>query len=80
MEVAEAGQAAYFAAEGEIPFRLTPNEEYQYADLSNAAGEFGTLDFSEDAPLFYLGHETTLAQLGITSAAEGRGPEIHHRL
>lgn len=63
--VAELGQATLLAAEGEIPWRLTPNETYHYADLSGESGRFVTLDYSGDAPLLFAGAEVTLASLGI---------------
>ena len=66
--VAELGQAAYAAAEGEIPFLLKPGTEYGYADLAGPGGEFATLDFSEARPRFYCGWEVPLAELHVVSA------------
>jgi len=68
LQVAETGRAAYAAAEGEIPFLLKPGEEYDYADLSGPAGEFGTLDFSGAAPRLYLGQEVQSLELNIVAA------------
>ncbi|MBV9211324.1 MAG: DUF4178 domain-containing protein, partial [Acidobacteria bacterium] len=69
--VAETGRARALGAKGEIPYLLMPGETYFYADLSGAGGTFATLDYSEEPPLFYLGQEVTLAQLGITANAVG---------
>ncbi|HWS90800.1 MAG TPA: DUF4178 domain-containing protein [Pyrinomonadaceae bacterium] len=66
--VAEKGTARMLAAEGEIPYRLTPGETHLYADLSGAGGVFGTLDFGEQPPLVFMGRETTLAELGLAHA------------
>ena len=63
--VGELGEATLLAAEGEIPWRLTPNETYEYADLSGADSRFVTLDYSGDAPMLFAGEEVTLASLGI---------------
>src|SRR5919112_6908172 len=66
--VAEKGTARMLGAEGEIPYLLTPGETYPYADLSGAAGVFGTLDYGEQPPLVYVGREVTLEALGLAQA------------
>jgi hypothetical protein len=63
--VGETGQARALSAEGEIPYRLVPNANYRYADLSGPDGEFGTVDYSEEPPLAFLGREVTLDDLGV---------------
>jgi hypothetical protein len=75
--VAETGRARALGAKGEIPYKLTPGETNFYADLSGASGLFATLDYGEYPPLFFLGQEVTLAQLGIT--ATGKEPEREAR-
>ena len=66
--VAEKGTAELLAAEGEIPYLVTPGERYAYADLSGAGGVFGTLDYSEQTPLVFVGREATLEELGLANA------------
>ncbi|HEX8116968.1 MAG TPA: DUF4178 domain-containing protein [Pyrinomonadaceae bacterium] len=66
--VAEKGTARMLAARGEIPYLLTPGETYPYADLSGAAGVFGTLDYGERPPLVFVGREATLDELGLGHA------------
>ncbi|HEX8721731.1 MAG TPA: DUF4178 domain-containing protein [Pyrinomonadaceae bacterium] len=66
--VAEKGTARMLAAEGEIPYRLTPGETYPYADLSGAGGVFGTLDYGEQPPLVFVGREVGLEDLGLAAA------------
>ena len=66
--VAEKGTARAAAAEGEIPYRLTPGETYAYADLSGQSGNFGTLDYGETPPLVFVGREVTLEELGLADA------------
>jgi hypothetical protein len=75
--IAEKGEARMLAAEGEIPYRLVPNEVYRYADLSGADGIFGTLDYGDQPPNIFVGREVTLADLSI--AATGRTREREPR-
>jgi ssDNA-binding Zn-finger/Zn-ribbon topoisomerase 1 len=72
--VAEKGVARYLAAEGEIPFLLTPGETYPYADLSGQGGTFATIDYGEETPLVFVGRDVTLSDIGIvlTGAARER--------
>ena len=74
--VAETGRATALGAKGEIPYLLTPGETYYYADLSGADRAFGTLDYNQSPALIFLGHELTLAELGITTT---RTPEKEER-
>jgi uncharacterized Zn finger protein (UPF0148 family) len=73
--VAEKGTAQLTAAEGEIPYRLTPGETYAYADLSGAGGTFGTLDYGEQPPNVYVGREVSLEELGLAHARRTTGRE-----
>jgi ribosomal protein S27AE len=63
--VGELSEATFHSAEGEIPWAVEPGATYRYADLSSRNGAFATLDFSEDPPLFFLGREIPLADLGL---------------
>jgi len=74
--VAETGRATALGAKGEIPYLLTPGETYHYADLSGVDRSFGTLDYNQSPPLVFLGHEVTLAEIGITTT---RAPEKEER-
>ena len=47
LTVAEKSVATQLGAQGEIPYKLTPGAEYEYADLSGPHGIFATLDYSE---------------------------------
>lgn len=70
--VAEKGQARTISAAGEIPWRVTPNETYAYADLSGPGQAFATIDYSQTPPLVFIGKEVTLAEIGLANA---RAPE-----
>ncbi|HXG85620.1 MAG TPA: DUF4178 domain-containing protein [Pyrinomonadaceae bacterium] len=66
--VAEKGAATYIAADGEIPYRLVPNERSDYADLSGANRAFATIDYGTNPPLVYVGEEVSLGDLGLADA------------
>src|SRR5204863_5399392 len=67
--VAEKGRACALSAKGEIPYRLVPNQVYEYADLSGPGGEFATIDYGDTPASVYLGREVTLDELGIPVTA-----------
>jgi hypothetical protein len=69
LTIAETGVATQLGAKGEIPYRLIPGEEYEYADLSGPNGIFATLDYSDSPPMAFVGHEVTLADIGLASVA-----------
>lgn len=75
LTVSERGEARYLAAEGEIPFLLTPGETYPYADLSGPGGTFATIDYGEQSPLVFVGREVTLTELGIVPTGRTRERE-----
>jgi Zn finger protein HypA/HybF involved in hydrogenase expression len=66
--VTEKGTATAVAAEGEIPYKLTPNEQSLYADLSGAGNAFATIDYSMNPPLAFVGEQVSLADLGLADA------------
>jgi hypothetical protein len=66
--VAEKTVAQTGSARGELPWRLTPNEAFAYADLSGPGGTFATLDYSFEPPAFFAGREITLAEIGLGAA------------
>ncbi|MEK6284780.1 MAG: DUF4178 domain-containing protein [Acidobacteriota bacterium] len=69
LTVAEKSVATQLGAKGEIPYRLVPGEEYEFADLSGPNGIFATLDYSEAPPLVFVGRVATLAELGLAGTA-----------
>ncbi|MBK9154426.1 MAG: DUF4178 domain-containing protein [Chloracidobacterium sp.] len=66
--VSEKGIATAVAADGEIPYRLVPNEQSRYADLVGKNNAFGTIDYGIDPPWVFLGNEVTLADIGLADA------------
>ena len=70
LTVAETGRATYLSAKGEIPYRLKAGQQYYYADLQGPNKVFGALDYSEAAPVYFLGQEVTLEEIGIKVSAK----------
>jgi hypothetical protein len=66
--VVEKGVATAVAADGEIPYQLTPNEQSKYADLSGRDNAFGTIDYGIDPPWVFLGQQVSLADIGLADA------------
>jgi Zn finger protein HypA/HybF involved in hydrogenase expression len=66
--VVEKGVATSVAADGEIPYKLTPNERSEYADLSGRDNAFGTIDYSIDPPWVFVGQQVSLADIGLADA------------
>lgn len=66
--VVEKGTATALAADGEIPYKLEPNEKSNYADLTGKNKVFGTIDYSTNPPFFFLGEEVSLAEIGLADA------------
>ncbi len=66
--VTEKGTATAIAADGEIPYKLMPNERSDYADLSGKGGAFGTIDYSTNPPFVFVGQQVSLADIGLADA------------
>ncbi|MDQ6788406.1 MAG: DUF4178 domain-containing protein [Acidobacteriota bacterium] len=66
--VAEKGTATYQAAEGEIPYKLVPDERNNYADLSGAGNAFATIDYGASPPMVFLGEQLSLGDMGLADA------------
>jgi len=66
--VQERGRATYAAAEGEIPYKLTPGEVFEYADLAGKNNAFATIDYSIDPPWVFVGSQVILDEIGLGDA------------
>jgi hypothetical protein len=66
--VTEKGVATSVAADGEIPYKLEPNERSNYADLSGQGNAFGTIDYSMSPPWVFVGNQVTLEEIGLGDA------------
>lgn len=66
--VAEKGTATSVAAEGEIPYKLTPGEQSDYADLAGKGNVFGTIDYGVEPAWVFLGNQVSLEEIGLGDA------------
>jgi hypothetical protein len=73
----EKGVAAAISAEGEIPWRVIPNESYEYVDVTALDARFATIDYSEAQPLLFAGRRVSLEELAIAEDALGRTTKVH---
>lgn len=66
--VQEKGKGTSVAAAGEIPYRLLPGEQFEYADLAGKNKAFATIDYSMDPPWVFVGSMVTLDEIGLGDA------------
>ena len=65
LEVATLTQARYKGVDGELPFEYWGRGEVLFADLLGHDGEFATIDYSEDPPLFFVGRVTDFDAMAL---------------
>lgn len=63
-------RAAYAGTEGELPFEKWEAGEMLFADLRGERGRFGTIDFSEDTPLLFVGRSVSFDELALSELRE----------
>jgi uncharacterized Zn finger protein (UPF0148 family) len=66
--VQEKGRGTSVAADGEIPYKLSPGEQFEYADLAGKNNSFATIDYSMDPPWVFVGNQVTLEEIGLGDA------------
>lgn len=66
--VQEKGRGTSVAADGEIPYKLTPGEQFEYADLAGKNNAFATIDYSIEPPWVFVGNSVTLDEIGLGDA------------
>ena len=66
--VQEKGHGTSVAADGEIPYKLTPGEQFGYADLAGKNNAFATIDYSMEPPWVFVGNSVTLEEIGLGDA------------
>jgi hypothetical protein len=90
--VSEVGVATFVAADGELPYRLTPGAMFRYADLADGQGGFATIDYGPpeakdprvgpaEPPSLYIGGQIRLQDLNLVGGemappGTGAGPSI----
>ncbi|HYP13306.1 MAG TPA: DUF4178 domain-containing protein [Bryobacteraceae bacterium] len=66
-------EARYSGVEGELPFEYWGKELLKFVDLRTRDGRFGTIDYSEDPPLLFLGEGVTFSELKLKNLREFEG-------
>lgn len=70
--VQEKGVATSVAADGEIPYQLTPNERAPFADLAGKNNAFATIDYSLSPPWVFVGQQVSLEEIGLGDAKSAK--------
>jgi hypothetical protein len=66
-------RAHYVGVEGELPFEYWDKEDLTFVDLRSRDGRFGTIDYSEDPPLLFLGEAVEYDDLRLKNVREFEG-------
>lgn len=72
-EVATITRASYKGVEGELPFPFSGKSDMLFADLRTEGRAFGTVDYSEGAPLLFLGEWVEFEELGLKNLKQFEG-------
>jgi hypothetical protein len=72
-EVSTLTVAMYKGFEGELPFPYYGKSDMLFADLRTTGREFGTLDYSEDPPLLFLGEWVEFDELQLKNLRQFEG-------
>lgn len=71
--VSEVTKARCVSGAGELPFRLDVGYDAPVADVSGRGRRFGTIDYSEDPPLVFLGERVDYDELSLKNVREFEG-------
>ncbi|MBM3754666.1 MAG: DUF4178 domain-containing protein [Acidobacteria bacterium] len=66
-------EANYEGVEGELPFQYWDKERCRFADLRSRDGRFGTIDYTENPPLLFLGEFVEFESLRLTYLKDFEG-------
>jgi hypothetical protein len=72
-EVTSITTARYVGVEGELPFQYWDKKECVFADLRTHDKRFGTIDYTEDPPLLFLGEAVEFEDLRLKNLREFEG-------
>jgi hypothetical protein len=65
--------AHYKGVQGELPFEYWDKSDVLFADLRTASADFGTIDYSENTPLLFLGGAVEFDDLHLKNLREFEG-------
>lgn len=66
-------QARYLGVEGDLPFQYWDKADVTFADFRSPAGRFGTIDYTEDPPLLYVGEPVEFEELHFKNLRQFEG-------
>jgi hypothetical protein len=72
-EVATITKASYKGMEGELPFPFYGKSDMLFADLKTTGRAFGTIDYSENPPLLFLGEWVEFDELQLKNLRQFEG-------
>jgi hypothetical protein len=72
-EVTSLTRAHYKGVQGELPFQYWDKTDLLFADLRTSGGEFGTIDYSENPPLLFLGRAIEFDDLHLKNLRDFEG-------
>ncbi|MEO8027631.1 MAG: DUF4178 domain-containing protein [Bryobacteraceae bacterium] len=72
-EVTTRTQARYRGVQGELPFQFWDKTQVSFIDMRTRTGQFGTLDYSENPPLLFIGESVPYEELNLKNVREFEG-------
>lgn len=72
-QVTSVTKAHYKGVQGELPFEYWDKSDLLFADLRTTTSEFGTIDYSEQPPLLFLGRAVPFEDLHLKNLREFEG-------
>ncbi len=72
-EVTSVTKAHYKGVQGELPFEYWDKSDLVFADLRTTSGDFGTIDYSNNPPLLFLGQAVEFDDLHLKNLREFEG-------
>jgi hypothetical protein len=72
-DVTSVTRARYKGVEGELPFQYWDKSDAVFADLRTGDEQFGTIDYTENPPLLFLGRAIGFADLHLKNVREFEG-------
>ena len=66
-------RAHYVEVEGELPFEYWDKQDLTFVDLRSRDARFGTIDYSENPPLLFLGDAVEYDDLRLKNVREFEG-------
>jgi hypothetical protein len=72
-QVTSLTHAHYKGVQGELPFQYWDKADVVFADLRTGDAQFGTIDYSENPPLLFLGRAAGFDELRLKNVREFEG-------